>query len=112
MTKDEYITQRGVLRAKLKQIEDEATAKKAPVHFDLETLQEAYKQELLTLNPNIKIGNQFRYAKDLVWITDIKLDPYRIELIVKLNKVKKDGTNGNTVVDSYGVPITLLKEIV
>jgi len=112
MTKEEYLAQRNNLRAQIKQIENDAQAKKAPVQFDLETLQETYKQELLTQNPNIKIGNQFRYGKDLVWITDIILDSYSIELKVKLNKVKKDGTNGNAVANSYGAAITSLKELI
>ena len=111
MTKEEYIAQVKNLHEQIKQIENEATIKKAPIKSNLETLQETYKQELLAKNPHIQIGNQFRYRKDKVWITDIVLDSYSLDLKVKLNKVKKDGTNGNAVANGYGASITSLKEI-
>lgn len=112
MTKEEYIATKKKLKQDITNIQNEANTKMEPIKEDIRALEETYKQELLSQNPHIKVGSQFRYGKDKVWIVDIKLDNYFNELKVTLNKVKKDGTNGNAVANGYGASITSLKEIV
>ena len=111
MTKEEYIKQKDELNSQVVAIKKEAQAKINPIEADLMRLKNNYLQFLLDQNPHIKIGNQFKYGKDLVWIYDIYLDSYSIDIKVRLNKVKKDGTNGNATANSYGTAITSLKPI-
>ena len=111
MTKEEYIATKNKLKQDITNIQIEANDKMKPIEEDIKALEEAYKQEFLSQNPHIQIGNQFKYGKDKVWIVDIKLDNFSSELKVLLNKVKKDGTNGNAIANSYGVSIISLKEI-
>lgn len=112
MTEKEYITTKKKLKQNITDIQNEANNKIVPIEEDIKMLEETYKQELLTQNPHIQIGKQFKYRADKVWIVDIKLDTWSNELKVTLNKVKKDGTNGNAIANGYGASITSLKEIV
>lgn len=111
MTREEYLATKKKLKQDITNIQIEANSKIEPINKDIKSLDELYKKELLAQNPHIKIGNQFRYRNDKVWIADTLLDNYSNELKVKLNKVKKDGTNGNAVANGYGILITSLKEI-
>ena len=112
MTKEEYKEQENVLNQMIRTIEIETKQLIGTIKDQKEELKQTFISELLAQNPHIKIGAQFRYGKDKVWIYEILLDPFRYELKVKLNKVKKDGTNGNASANSYGTSITNLKEIV
>ena len=112
MTKEEYKERENVLNQMIRKIELETKQLIEPIKDQKEELKQTYINELLTQNPHIKIGAQFRYGKDKVWICEILLDLFGYELKVKLNKVKKDGTNGNASASLYGTSITNLKDIV
>ena len=112
MTKEEYKEQEKELSQIIRTIELETRQLIEPIKDQKEALKQTYLNELLLQNPHIKIGAQFLYGSEKVWICEIILDPYSYELKVKLNKVKKDGTNGNTSANSYGTSISNLKEII
>ena len=112
MTKKEYKERRDELDQIIRAINLETKQLIGPIDDQKQELYNQYLVQLLTENPHIKIGAQFRYGNDKVWIHEILLDHYSYELKVKLNKVKKDGTNGNASANSYGTSITNLKEIV
>ena len=112
MTKKEYKERENVLNQMIRTIELETKQLIEPIKDQKEELKQTYLNELLAQNPHIKIGAQFRFGNDKVWIYEIFLDPWHLDLNVKLNKVKKDGTNGNASASSYGTSITNLKDIV
>lgn len=112
MTKEEYKERENVLNKMIRTIELQTRELIEPIKVKKQELKQTYLTELLAQNPHIKTGAQFNYGKYKVWIYEILLDPLSHELKVRLNKVKKDGTNGNASADSYGTSITNLKEIV
>lgn len=112
MTREEFIKSKIKLETKANELKLELRKQLEPIDNDLQKLKQEYLNELLSQNPHIKVGTQFLYGKDKVWIHEILLDHYSYELKVKLNKVKKDGTNGNASANSYGTSITNIKEIV
>lgn len=112
MTREEFIKSKIELETKFHELKLELKKRIEPIDISLQSLKQTYLNELLLQHPHIKLGAQFLYSKEKVWISEVTLDSYTYELKVKLNKVKKDGTNGNASADSYGTSITNLKEIV
>ena len=112
MTREEFIKSKIELETKVHELKLELKKRIEPINISLQSLKQTYLNELLLQHPHIKLGAQFLYGKEKVWINEVILDNYTYELKVKLNKVKKDGTNGNASSNSYGTSITNLKEIV
>lgn len=112
MIKEEYKERTEVLDGMIETIKLETDKLIAPITKQKRELHNQYLTQLLTENPHIKIGAQFQYGNDKVWIYEIFLDSWSLDLKVKLNKVKKDGTNGNSSANSYGTSVSNLKKIV
>lgn len=111
MLKKQYKATYEKLQSQIRKIKEEAKAKVLPIEADLQLLEQNFIQELLAQNPHIEVGKQYKYHNELVWITEILLNHYDLELKVKLNKVKKDGTNGMASANSYGTSINSLQPI-
>ena len=110
MTKEDFIKSRIELETKAHKLKLQLEKELEPINTNLKKLEQEYIDYLLSQNPHIKIGAQFTCGKDKVWVYEILLDHWTVDLKVKLNKVKKDGTNGNASANTYGTSITNLKE--
>jgi len=98
MKKEEYISNN-------KKIQDEIK--------DLKKLQEELKEKYINSEAkrlNIEIGKQYLYKNIKVWIYELKID-FTNDLSCCIKKVKEDGTNGDSIKDSYGVSSDLLKAL-
>lgn len=67
--------------------------------------------EFLKQEANINIGDRVMYRGNKCWIYEFAIDYSKSNLVAKLKKVKKDGTNGEQIACSYGTPIDRLIRI-
>ena len=80
------------------------------VNNDKKLLRKSYI-EFLKQENNFQIGDRVKYNGTLSWIYDFELNYFNNKLVAKLKKVKKDGTNGEQIANSYGADIEDLKRI-